>query len=131
MYYTEKDGVPVISNFLEMTTWKFQNPGLVKVGRTNGIASDGHPAIVSTVFLGVSASFGDNSSPYLYETMTFSYLGEDTTKRYTNRADAIDGHWQTVKSLLGDSYIDAPDAPGDEENVPPSTSRLRFIRESE
>ena len=52
-------------------------------------------SIVSTVFLGLDHSFGDDSGiPILYETMVFGGALADEEQRYSTKEQALEGHRQ-------------------------------------
>lgn len=103
-----------------------------RVARTEKVL--GTDAYVSTVFLGLDHSFGDDGPPILWETMAFNVPGTESefADRYTSRVDAVDGHaavvaevehyirqWQDEQAVLA-----AREAPQD---VRPLRSGLRQI----
>lgn len=70
-----------------------------RVARTDKIL--GTDAYVSTVFLGLDHSFGDEGPPILWETMAFNIPGTDDefSDRYDNRAAAVAGHAAAVAEV--------------------------------
>jgi hypothetical protein len=70
-----------------------------RIGRTDAIG--GTDAYVSTVFLGLDHSYGDDGPPVLWETMAFNVPtgSGELEDRYTSRADAIAGHAAMVAQV--------------------------------
>lgn len=58
-------------------------------------------ARVSTVFLGMDHSFGDDATPVLWETMIFDGPHDGYQERYTSQADAEAGHEFAVAVASG------------------------------
>ena len=60
-------------------------------------------SVVSTVFLGLDHSFGDDSGiPILYETMVFGGALADGMDRYSTKDQALEGHRQMCKRVRED-----------------------------
>ena len=60
---------------------------------------------VSTVFLGIDHSFGDEGSPILFETMIFGGTLDEEMDRYSTWDEAAAGHKQMV--LKAKAALDA------------------------
>ena len=61
-------------------------------------------SVVSTVFLGLDHSFGDDSGiPILYETMVFGGALADEEQRYSTKEQALEGHWQMCDRVRGET----------------------------
>jgi hypothetical protein len=55
---------------------------------------------VSTVFIGLDYSFGEDSAPLIFETMIFGGKNNHYQERYTNYDDARAGHAIAVDMVL-------------------------------
>ena len=59
-------------------------------------------SVVSTVFLGLDHSFGDDSGiPILYETLVFGGALADEMQRYSTKEQALEGHRQMCNRVRG------------------------------
>lgn len=56
---------------------------------------------VSTVFLGFDHNLLGEGLPLLFETMVFDGDAAGECRRYSTRAEALEGHHQIVATLLG------------------------------
>jgi hypothetical protein len=77
----------------DMRVWgeKFQDPAYKRVAETT--LPDGK--WVSTVWVGMDHSFGDEGPPLIFETMVFPTaltLGDLDCERYSTEAEALAGH---------------------------------------
>lgn len=57
---------------------------------------------VSTVFLGLDHSFGDDGPPILFETMIFGGEHDEYQDRYATWDEAVDGHKKAVDMVSSD-----------------------------
>jgi hypothetical protein len=57
---------------------------------------------VSTVFLGLDHSFLRRGEPILYETMVFGGPHDEHQRRYSTRAEAAAGHYETLRMVQGE-----------------------------
>lgn len=60
---------------------------------------------VSTVFLGIDHSFGDDDEPILFETMVFGGDHNESCYRYATKKEALIGHGNIVKMVLGRNVL--------------------------
>lgn len=71
---------------------------------------------VSTIFMGVDHNFA-GSTPILFETMAFRYNGNDRepiydlTRRYSTRAEAMEGHQRVCQILMQATRESAKELP--------------------
>lgn len=94
-YILDKKGNPVVENdLMKWAEWfeRSRNERRVARDEKNG-------STVSTVFLGLDHSFGDDSVE-LFETCVFRKDGEsDVEARYATREEALAGHKKILESL--------------------------------
>lgn len=59
---------------------------------------------VSTVFLGLDHSFGQDGPPLLYETMVFGGKLDQEQERYSTRDDALAGHSRILARIRAGNW---------------------------
>jgi hypothetical protein len=65
---------------------------------------------VSSVFLGIDHSCGDDNGPILYETMVFGGCMDDECYRYKTRQETLEAHDKIVRSIAFAEDLNLDDA---------------------
>lgn len=63
---------------------------------------------ISTVFLGIDHSWGDDEKPVLWETMIFGGKHDDYQERYTSVEAALAGHNLACQLVRDADYVNLP-----------------------
>lgn len=101
MYY-DRHGIP-----LTMNQWAQlrggDEPEYCRVARTAVMAPHDPNRIVhiSTVWLGLDHSFGNNDRPQIFETLTDGPDGDEVMERYSTEDEAEAGHRRHVVAIAG------------------------------
>jgi hypothetical protein len=102
MYYILKDKVPVQVHDMEewMDAFRLHDSRIVaKTDLPDDIQ-------VSTVFLGMDHSFGDDGPPILFETMIFGGALDGYQERYSTWEEAEEGHRLALELIHEQSIED-------------------------
>lgn len=95
--YTLDGHTPIeCDDVIAWATWFEKSDRIVKQEDFSGIR-------VSTVFLGLDHSWGDNGPPLIFETMIFGGEHSDKQWRYSTWDQAEAGHKEAVKLVLGNA----------------------------
>lgn len=97
-FWILKGKTPIKVGIAEWALWNEEN---WKKGKRIVNKTTIGTVLISTVFLGLDHSFGDDGPPILFETMVFNgeFCGE--MNRYNTWDEADEGHEEMVKKVLG------------------------------